>query len=201
MAAKRTADLIPLCHPLPLTKVEVRIELDDELPGFRVVAEVRTKAVTGVEMEALTAVSVACLTLFDMLKAIDRRMAIGGIAVGFEDRRQVRRLAPRMISFDEAVELVRSIATPLGTRDGAHREGCRTGSRAAGDRRDRFPALGRLGDGRLCGPGRGPEQFPASLRVVGGSFAGARLGRAGRARHLRPDLHRCAGTRKAPTGW
>jgi len=62
MAAKRTADLIPLCHPLPLTKVAVEIEMDDHLPGFRVGAEVRTKAVTGVEMEALTAVSIACLT-------------------------------------------------------------------------------------------------------------------------------------------
>jgi len=81
MAAKRTADLIPLCHPLPLTKVEVRIDLDDELAGFSVVADVRTKAVTGVEMEALTAVAVACLTLFDMLKAIDRSLVIGGIAV------------------------------------------------------------------------------------------------------------------------
>lgn len=81
MAAKRTSELIPLCHPLPLTKVEVRIEADDGLPGFRVAAEVRTNAVTGVEMEALTAVSVACLTLFDMLKAIDRAMVIGGIEV------------------------------------------------------------------------------------------------------------------------
>ena len=81
MAAKRTSELIPLCHPLPLTRVEVRIELDDELPGFRVTSEVRAKAVTGVEMEALTAVSVACLTLFDMLKAIDRTMMIGGIEV------------------------------------------------------------------------------------------------------------------------
>ena len=81
MAAKRTAELIPLCHPLPLTKAEVRIDLDEDLPGFRVRAEVRTDGVTGVEMEALTAVSVACLTLFDMLKAIDRTMVIGGIEV------------------------------------------------------------------------------------------------------------------------
>lgn len=81
MAAKRTSELIPLCHPLPLTKVEVRIEPDDSLPGFRVESEVRTKAETGVEMEALTAVSVACLTLFDMLKAIDRTITIGGIEV------------------------------------------------------------------------------------------------------------------------
>jgi cyclic pyranopterin phosphate synthase len=81
MAAKRTAELIPLCHPLPFTKVEVRIEIDGALPGFRVDSEVRTNAVTGVEMEALTAVSLACLTLFDMLKAIDRTMVIGGIEV------------------------------------------------------------------------------------------------------------------------
>jgi cyclic pyranopterin phosphate synthase len=81
MAAKRTADLIPLCHPLPLGKVAVTIEPDDALPGFRVTAEVRTQAPTGVEMEALTAVSVACLTLFDMLKAIDRTMSIEGIEV------------------------------------------------------------------------------------------------------------------------
>lgn len=81
MAAKRTAELIPLCHPLPLAKAAVRVEPDDALPGFRVEAEVRTNGVTGVEMEALTAVSVACLTLFDMLKAIDRSMVIGGIEV------------------------------------------------------------------------------------------------------------------------
>ena len=81
MAAKRTAELIPLCHTLPLTKAAVTIELDEDLPGFRVLAEVRTIAVTGVEMEALTAVSVACLTLFDMLKAIDPAMEIGGIRV------------------------------------------------------------------------------------------------------------------------
>ncbi len=81
MAAKRTAELIPLCHPLPLTRAAVRIVTDDALPGFRVEAEVRTNGQTGVEMEALTAVSVACLTLFDMLKAIDRTMVIGAIEV------------------------------------------------------------------------------------------------------------------------
>lgn len=81
MAAKRTADLIPLCHPLPLTKVAVRIEADDALPGFQVEAEAKTVGVTGVEMEALTAASVACLTLFDMLKAIDRTMLIEGLQV------------------------------------------------------------------------------------------------------------------------
>ena len=81
MAGKRTAELIPLCHPLPLTMVEVRIAIDDSLPGFRIASEVRTNGVTGVEMEALTAVSVAALTLFDMLKAVDRTMMIGGIEV------------------------------------------------------------------------------------------------------------------------
>jgi cyclic pyranopterin phosphate synthase len=81
MAAKRTAELIPLCHPLPLDKVAVTIEASDELPGFRVTAEARTTGKTGVEMEALTAVSVACLTLFDMLKAIDKGMRIDGVRV------------------------------------------------------------------------------------------------------------------------
>ncbi len=81
LGAKRTAELIPLCHPLPLSKVEVRVEIDDALPGFQVASEVRTAAATGVEMEALTAVAVACLTLFDMLKAIDRSMVIGAIMV------------------------------------------------------------------------------------------------------------------------
>lgn len=81
MAAKRTADLIPLCHPLPLTKARVRIAIDFELPGFRIEAETRSDGKTGVEMEALTAVSVAGLTLYDMLKAIDREMVIGEISV------------------------------------------------------------------------------------------------------------------------
>ena len=81
MAAKRTADLIPLCHPLALTRVAV--DLVPDPVGGRVVIEasVATTGPTGVEMEALTAVSVACLTLFDMLKAVDRTMEIGGIAV------------------------------------------------------------------------------------------------------------------------
>ena len=81
MAAKRTSDLIPLCHPLPLTGIDVTIAPDDALPGFEVRAEVRTSGPTGVEMEALTAVSVACLTLFDMLKAVDREMVIEVIRV------------------------------------------------------------------------------------------------------------------------
>lgn len=77
MAAKRTADLIPLCHPLPLTHIEVRVELDDE--GVSLTAEVATRAQTGVEMEALTAVSVAALTFYDMCKAIEKGMTITDI--------------------------------------------------------------------------------------------------------------------------
>ncbi|GLS01090.1 cyclic pyranopterin monophosphate synthase accessory protein [Brevundimonas denitrificans] len=79
MGAKRTADLIPLCHSLGLDKVSVTIDLDDALPGFVVTAEARVSGPTGVEMEALTAVSVACLTLYDMLKAADRGMVISQI--------------------------------------------------------------------------------------------------------------------------
>ncbi|MFC7538086.1 cyclic pyranopterin monophosphate synthase MoaC [Sphingomonas sp. GCM10030256] len=81
MAAKRTAELIPLCHPLPLSKIAVRIEPDEALPGFQIEAEAKTVGVTGVEMEALTAASVACLTLFDMLKAVDRTMLVEGLQV------------------------------------------------------------------------------------------------------------------------
>lgn len=79
MAAKRTSDLIPLCHPLPLTQVSVDLELDDELPGVRIRAMARTVAKTGVEMEALTAVSVAALTVYDMAKAVEKTMRIENI--------------------------------------------------------------------------------------------------------------------------
>ena len=79
MGAKRTADLIPLCHPLPVTKVALDLTPDPALPGVRVVATVKTTGQTGVEMEALTAVSVACLTIYDMLKAAEKGMEIGQI--------------------------------------------------------------------------------------------------------------------------
>lgn len=79
MGAKRTADLIPLCHPLPITKVSVDLVPDPALPGIRVTATVRTAGKTGVEMEALTAVSTACLTVYDMLKAAQKDMRIEGI--------------------------------------------------------------------------------------------------------------------------
>jgi cyclic pyranopterin phosphate synthase len=79
MAAKRTHELIPLCHPLLLSKVAVDCVVDEALPGVRVTAEVKVSGPTGVEMEALTAVSVACLTIYDMVKAADRAMRIEGV--------------------------------------------------------------------------------------------------------------------------
>jgi len=79
MAAKRTHDLIPLCHPLPIAKAEVDIRPDAGLPGLEVTARVKVAGKTGVEMEALTAVAVACLTIYDMVKAVDRGMRIEGI--------------------------------------------------------------------------------------------------------------------------
>ncbi len=79
MAAKQTAQLIPLCHPLPLQKVEVSLIADPQLPGYQIRAIVKTKAETGVEMEALTAVSVTALTLYDMAKAIEKSMQIEAI--------------------------------------------------------------------------------------------------------------------------
>ena len=81
MAAKKTADLIPLCHPLPITKVAVELEADAALPGVRITATVKTTGQTGVEMEALTAVSVAALTVYDMLKAAEKSMRIEGLRV------------------------------------------------------------------------------------------------------------------------
>jgi cyclic pyranopterin phosphate synthase len=85
MGAKRTPDLIPLCHPLPVTKVAVELTLDPDLPGVRIEGTVRTTGQTGVEMEALTAVSVAALTVYDMAKAADKAMEIGGIRVILKD--------------------------------------------------------------------------------------------------------------------
>lgn len=79
MAAKKTHDLIPLCHPLALTKISVDVVPDEALPGLRVEAMARVSGKTGVEMEALTAVSVACLTIYDMAKALDKSMVIGDV--------------------------------------------------------------------------------------------------------------------------
>lgn len=79
MAAKQTSNLIPMCHPLPLTAIDVRIILDENIPGYQISAEVKTKAETGVEMEALTAATVAALTLYDMAKALEKTMVISNV--------------------------------------------------------------------------------------------------------------------------
>ena len=81
MAAKRTAELIPLCHPLPLTEVQVELTVDDTIPGIRAEATARTTWKTGVEMEALTAVTVSLLTVYDMAKAMDRAMELSDISL------------------------------------------------------------------------------------------------------------------------
>lgn len=85
MGAKRTSDLIPLCHPLPITKVSVDLEPDATLPGIRITATVKTTGKTGVEMEALTAANTAALTVYDMVKAVDKHMEIGGLRVILKD--------------------------------------------------------------------------------------------------------------------
>ncbi|AKS46211.1 Cyclic pyranopterin monophosphate synthase accessory protein [Octadecabacter temperatus] len=84
-AAKKTSDLIPLCHPLPITKVAVDLTPDANLPGVRIETTVKTTGQTGVEMEALSAASVAALTVYDMLKAVQKDMEIGGIKVTLKD--------------------------------------------------------------------------------------------------------------------
>jgi len=85
MAAKKTADLIPLCHPLPITKVALELTPDPGLPGIRIEATVKTSGQTGVEMEALTAVTVAALTVYDMVKAVEKSMVIEDIHLSLKD--------------------------------------------------------------------------------------------------------------------
>jgi cyclic pyranopterin phosphate synthase len=85
MAAKKTADLIPLCHPLPITRVALDLTPDAQLPGIRISATVKTSGQTGVEMEALTAASTAALTIYDMVKAVQKDMVIGGLRVTLKD--------------------------------------------------------------------------------------------------------------------
>lgn len=84
LAAKRTSELIPLCHGLPLSSIDIEFSLDDGLPGVQIVGRARTEARTGVEMEALTGVTVAALTVYDMCKAVDRGMTIGAIRLTYK---------------------------------------------------------------------------------------------------------------------
>ena len=85
MGAKKTSELIPLCHPLPLSKVDINLSINDNLPGLDVKATVRTFGKTGVEMEALTGVSITALTIYDMVKAVDKTMSINNIILTFKD--------------------------------------------------------------------------------------------------------------------
>jgi len=85
MGAKKTSELIPLCHPLPLSKVDINLSINDNLPGLDIKATVRTFGKTGVEMEALTGVSITALTIYDMVKAVDKTMSINKIILTFKD--------------------------------------------------------------------------------------------------------------------
>ena len=85
MGCKKTSDLIPLCHPIPLSNVKINLEPNKELPGVDIEAHVKTNGPTGVEMEALTAVTVSCLTIYDMLKAVDKTIEIGNIRLTMKD--------------------------------------------------------------------------------------------------------------------
>ena len=94
MGCKKTSELIPLCHPLPITKVAIDLTPDPSLPGVRIRATVKTTGQTGVEMEALTAVSTAALTVYDMTKAVDKAMQISGIEVSLKDGGKSGRYEP-----------------------------------------------------------------------------------------------------------
>ena len=85
MGCKKTSDLVPLCHPIPLSNVKINLEPNTELPGVDIEAHVKTNGPTGVEMEALTAVTVSCLTIYDMLKAVDKTIEIGNIRLTMKD--------------------------------------------------------------------------------------------------------------------
>lgn len=85
MGCKKTSDLIPLCHPIPLSNVKINLEPNTELPGVDIEAHVKTNGPTGVEMEALTAVTISCLTIYDMLKAVDKTIEIGNIRLTMKD--------------------------------------------------------------------------------------------------------------------
>ena len=85
IGCKKTSDLIPLCHPIPLSNVKINLEPNTELPGVDIEAHVKTNGPTGVEMEALTAVTVSCLTIYDMLKAVDKTIEIGNIRLTMKD--------------------------------------------------------------------------------------------------------------------
>ena len=168
MAAKKTHELIPLCHPLLLTKVSVDIEPDAGLPGLRVRALARVTGKTGVEMEALTAASVACLTIYDMAKAVDRGMVISGIRLveksggkSGDYRASEALMAMSLVPVDEALSRLLADAEPVGAETVALAECRRPRACGAGEGAAHAAALPCLGDGRLRGARRAILRVPA----------------------------------------
>ena len=180
--AKRTADLVPLCHPLPITRVAVDFELDEAAATVRCTAQVETLGRTGVEMEALTAVQVGLLTVYDMCKAVDRGMVMDGIRVLRQAWRQVGRLGRRAVSLSDRQELA-----PAGRAVPALRTGKATVHAAAGcwQGSKNSAAAGLRNSRRRCGqvprlvvlararPGRGPRRSSAAC-PSGSAAAGSK---------------------------
>ena len=196
MAAKRTHELIPLCHPLPISQIEVDIAPDAKLPGIVVKARVKVAGKTGVEMEALTAVSVACLTIYDMVKAVERGMRIEGIRL--IEKRGGRSPAiiacgsniVALLSVAEALDQVLAHAAPLPAEKVAARRGLWPRARGRSQGVAHTAARRRFGDGRLCRARRRRRQgsgAPESHRRSRGRPA-VRCG--GRLRRGSADLHR-----------
>jgi cyclic pyranopterin phosphate synthase len=194
MGAKRTSDLIPLCHPLPIAKVR-SIWADPSLPGIRVTATVRTTGKTGVEMEALTAVSTACLTIYDMLKAAQRTCGSKGSAFCPRPAANPARSTPplkgpAMISVDDARKLVLALARPAGTEEIALDQGLgRTLATPAVAGLTQPPFNASAMDGYAL---RSAE-LPGPLQVIGAA-AGVPM-RAERPRQRHPHLYRRPGAR------
>ena len=217
MAAKKTHELIPLCHPLLLTKVSVDIEPDAALPGLRVTALARVTGKTGVEMEALTAASVACLTIYDMAKAVDRGMVISGIRLVEKtggksgDYRAAKAEPWRCCRSTRRCERLLADAEPLAAETRAAGRGRRPRAGRAADGAADAAALPRFGDGRLCGArrrrragagaadgdrhgGRPDSGSPARSAGRGGAHLHRRAGARGRRHDRHPG--ECASARR-----
>ncbi len=156
MAAKRTGELIPLAHPLSLSSVTIDIKLDAKLPGLRVRATAKTTGQTGVEMEALVAVSVACLTIYDMAKAVDRGMEIRAVRLHGEERGQIRaveaagrRLMAGLLPVADAIQRIVAGVAPVETETVALGDALGRTLAAPPRRQAHAAALRRIVDGRL----------------------------------------------------
>ena len=176
MAAKRTHELIPLCHPLPLTQVTVAFRAVARSAGhLRSRPTVKVEAKTGVEMEALTAVSVACLTIYDMCKAADRAMTIAGIRLVEKTggRSGTFQALMALLSVTDALARVPGRACPARGRARGARGGARPRARRGPCGAAHPAALRCLRHGRLCGArGRCGAPLPATLQVIGVAAAG-----------------------------